>query len=226
MTSVEQSDLDKFNIKVTTFDKFKKGFNTVFPDMAYGLFFVYFVKPIFVGIIFRCRRLSNQTYYTSDMYFMRMTYDFFFILPTCLYPFLENLIGWQQFILFLAPVVCLEILIYIISVKPGNEKARKIHFRMVKVYVTTQQENDAMWSTDDEPEEGESESASHVSFSDIEFNLRKESIFRKEAVSIIGGPFNVDIRKPYKPVMICFVDLIVALSFFNFTLMYYWKYNF
>lgn len=126
----------------------------------------------------------------------------------------------------MAPVVTLEILLYLISVKPGNEKARKIHFRMVKVNVTTQQENDDMWSTDDEQEEGESESASHVSVSDLEFNFRKESFFRKPLIPLIGGPFNVDIRKPYKPVLICFVDLLIALTFFNFTIMFYWKYNF
>jgi len=38
-----------------------------------------------------------------------------------------------------------------------------------------------------------------------------------------GGPFNVDVRKPYKPVFICYVDLIIAITFFSFTLLTYWN---
>jgi len=38
-----------------------------------------------------------------------------------------------------------------------------------------------------------------------------------------GGPFNVDLSKPYKPVFILFVDLIFAVTFLVFTLLSYWN---
>ena len=37
------------------------------------------------------------------------------------------------------------------------------------------------------------------------------------------GPFNVNIKKPYKPVFICYIDLIMAISFLAFTLLVYWN---
>lgn len=90
MSSIEKSDLDKFGVTQKRFDNFKKVFNTLFPDTSYGIFFVYFLKPLIIGFIMRCRRLSNQTYYTSDVFFMRLTYDVLFILTSCLYPFIAN----------------------------------------------------------------------------------------------------------------------------------------
>ena len=38
----------------------------------------------------------------------------------------------------------------------------------------------------------------------------------------VGGPYNVEYKKPYKPVFIVFLDMIFAISFFSFTTLYYW----
>ena len=39
---------------------------------------------------------------------------------------------------------------------------------------------------------------------------------------MIGGPYNVDITKPYKPVFICYLDLMFSITFFTFSTLYYW----
>lgn len=54
-----------------------------------------------------------------------------------------------------APALVLENVLYFVSVKPGNVKAEKIIYRMIKVKVTTQEENDAMYSTDSDSSDNE-----------------------------------------------------------------------
>jgi hypothetical protein len=39
---------------------------------------------------------------------------------------------------------------YQLSVSEGNEKAKKIHFRLIKEHISTVEENNGMYSTDDE----------------------------------------------------------------------------
>ena len=39
---------------------------------------------------------------------------------------------------------------------------------------------------------------------------------------LIGGPYQVDLKKTYKPIFICMVDLIIALTFFIDSIGYYW----
>lgn len=39
----------------------------------------------------------------------------------------------------------------------------------------------------------------------------------------MGGPYSVEISKPYKPVYIVFLDLCIALTFFVFSIMWYWS---
>ena len=41
--------------------------------------------------------------------------------------------------------------------------------------------------------------------------------------SFVGGPYSVTISKPYKPVYIVFLDLAIALTFFIFSVMWYWS---
>lgn len=39
---------------------------------------------------------------------------------------------------------------------------------------------------------------------------------------MIGGPYNVNIVKPYKPVFVCYLDLMFAITFFTFSTLFYW----
>lgn len=41
---------------------------------------------------------------------------------------------------------------------------------------------------------------------------------------MIGGPFFVDLSKPYKPVFIIFLDLMIAISFLSISFLYYFTY--
>lgn len=55
-----------------------------------------------------------------------------------------------QTIVIALPVVLEELLLYFISVKSGKEHSKKIIYRLLKIKVQTEDENDAMYSTDDE----------------------------------------------------------------------------
>ena len=45
----------------------------------------------------------------------------------------------------------------------------------------------------------------------------------KKAGEFIGGPYITEINKPYKPIFICFIDLIVAITYILLSLMYSWN---
>lgn len=55
-----------------------------------------------------------------------------------------------QFLILTLPITAFEFLMYHLSVKDGNEKAKKIHFRLIKEHISTVEENNGMYSTDDE----------------------------------------------------------------------------
>ena len=38
----------------------------------------------------------------------------------------------------------------------------------------------------------------------------------------IGGPYYVNVQKPYKPVFILFIDLITAITYTNMTILFSW----
>ena len=55
-----------------------------------------------------------------------------------------------------------EFVAFFLSVKPGNRAARKLHFRMVKTKILNEQQNNEMWSTDDEVEDDIEKGDSHA----------------------------------------------------------------
>jgi len=117
---------------------FKNWFNATFPIYAFKVFLVYFIKPFVNSIIYRVRGITNQSHYAFEVFILRLTYDVFFIAPFCLYGFETASLTLKQFIALSVPCVLLELGLYFASVKPGNSKARKLHYRMVKVTVTSQ----------------------------------------------------------------------------------------
>lgn len=54
-------------------------------------------------------------------------------------------------------------------------------------------------------------------------NKGENELFQSRNVKYFGGPYQVDVRKPYKPIFICMVDLIVALTFMIISIMQYWS---
>jgi hypothetical protein len=70
--------------------------------------------------------------------------------------------------------------------------------------VNTEEDNDDMYSTDDESGEY--------------FNKEKQYYAERNS----GGPYNINPSKPYKPACIVFIDIYVTLTFFMVSLMYFW----
>ncbi len=64
-----------------------------------------------------------------------------------------------ELIMFIAPVLILEIIIYHISVKEAIKKAERINFRMIKTKINTEEQNNEMFSTDDEDHSERKEAA-------------------------------------------------------------------
>jgi hypothetical protein len=146
----ELTDLDI--VRKKWFDELKTDFNLVLPDESYPVLLLYIAKPIFVKIIRDCRRMTNNTYYTAQTFCIRCFYDLVFIASFILYLFETQAITPYQLALFLSPAFILELILYFVSVRPANKKALRIHYRMIRSSVNTQQQNDAMWSTDDQSE--------------------------------------------------------------------------
>ena len=45
----------------------------------------------------------------------------------------------------------------------------------------------------------------------------------KKDKQYLGGPYRVEFSKPYKPVFIVYLDLMLAITFFTISLMWYWS---
>lgn len=73
----------------------------------------------------------------------------------------------------------------------------------MKIKVNTEEENDAMYSTDEEGEYADESKQFH-------------------AASNAGGPYNINLKKTYKPVFIVFLDGLIFLNFFFVSIMYFW----
>ena len=48
------------------------------------------------------------------------------------------------------PVILVETILYFVSVRHGIERAERINYRMIKVNIETDDQNNEMFSTDDE----------------------------------------------------------------------------
>jgi hypothetical protein len=59
-----------------------------------------------------------------------------------------------------------------------------------------------MWSTDDNED----------------FNQKKES-----EIQLKNGPYQVDFMKPYKPIFICYIDLLITIITFFIVMIYDWN---
>jgi hypothetical protein len=48
------------------------------------------------------------------------------------------------------PVILVQTILYFVSVRHGIERAERINYRMIKVNIETDDQNNEMFSTDDE----------------------------------------------------------------------------
>lgn len=73
-----------------------------------------------------------------------------------------------------------------------------------------------MFSSDDE----DHNECGHFEGASEDTSVRSHQI--KKQLTDLGGPYSVELSKPYKPVYIVFLDLTFALTFFVFSVLWYW----
>ena len=44
-----------------------------------------------------------------------------------------------------------------------------------------------------------------------------------KAEELLGGPYLVEMGKPYKPIFICFIDLIFSITFIIVSILFFWS---
>ena len=89
---------------------------------------------------------------------------------------------------------------------------------MIKSKIQTETENNEMWSSAYEEDDNENDSEKNE---DDKKSKRIHILNLEEA----GGPYEVSLKKMYKPVFILFCDLLFAITFFSWTLIQFWRKN-
>ena len=128
------------------------------------VYLAYILKPtIMLAFVKACKFKMSRTYYTLNFFFYRVMYDivviFWFSYVLYAYMFIK------LFTLFIlcAPATVLQLIVFLISVNPSLTRNRKLRFRQLKKEITTQEQNDAMWSSDSESDHDRYESATNMS---------------------------------------------------------------
>jgi hypothetical protein len=106
------------------------------------------LKPLVNIIILNLKGVKNFSYYTFECFSIRITEDCLYLF-LCFFCFSSSLINFTQFMVVTMPVILLEVTIYFCSVLPAIKKTEKLHFRMIRDSITSIEENDAMWSSED-----------------------------------------------------------------------------
>jgi hypothetical protein len=137
------------------YKKSKRWVNNFFPMSAIAVYFAYFLKPWVIKIILKIRGMKDKmSFYSGEIFFMRFTYDFFFILTVTFIKYDSEDLSFWKMLGLMSPVLIGQPILYIFTVVPNKKINKKIRFRMVKTRVTTDEENMMMYSTDDEIEVG------------------------------------------------------------------------
>ena len=105
---------------------------------------------------------------------------------------------------------------------------------MVRQRIKNQVQNDDMYSTDEEKAQEDvldnnNENLTESVMQDEgkhKFRIDPKKQYQKinsKMENIIAGPYQVEFYKPYKPIFICFVDIMFGISFLVFTNLYAWE---
>ena len=146
-------------IKMNKHPKFLKAFDNIFPKVSPIILVMYVLKPFLIWFNARCNRMTNQSFYAGTLYVKRIVFNIFLIFFPSISMLFRGNIDVIELIMFIAPVLILEIIIYHISVKEAIKKAERINFRMIKTKINTEEQNNEMFSTDDEDHSERKEAA-------------------------------------------------------------------
>lgn len=87
---------------------------------------------------------------------------------------------------------------------------------MLKTRITTAEQNNEMWSSDDKDYTYETENSKVQDDEDASFDLDQQedgSTLRQITSRAKSGIYEVDFKKPYKPIFIVFCDLVCFVAF-------------
>lgn len=107
------------------------------------------------------------------------------------------------------PLFFYEIIIFTISVRHAIKYAERIHFRILRFKIQTDDQNSEMFSTDDED----------MSFDSSQSESNHSGVLLNKD---IGGPYHVEFVKPWKPVIVVYIDAIFAITYFTVVVLHYW----
>lgn len=68
--------------------------------------------------------------------------------------------------------------------------------------------------------QNEDNSSNHSNHSHRQTGITK---INQKAAELIGGPYLVELGKPYKPIFICFIDLNFAITFIIGSTLFFWN---
>lgn len=204
-----------------------------------GLIKLYLFKPLITFFAYIMTGISNRSIYSEKTYLIRMFVNclYFFLAYLC---FSKDLIDIDQFVFITFPIIIFEAIVYWVCVHPAESKVEKVYFRMIRSTISSVNENNEMWSTDDEEDDymhqddPEGDSCSSNSNFHLQ-NMRTLSLIQRRKSSEKtgnermlgvdltsgGGPFQVNFSKRYKPVFICFIDLVISISFAFFAFIFF-----
>lgn len=142
---------------------------------------------------------------------MRVVYDIIFIVFVSFHLLELDDIHVPEFFVLVLPAVIEEMALMVFSVRHSFKKRRKITYRMLKTRITTAEQNDAMWSSDDfdyskDNKESKAEVQNGINDS-FDLEDQKDQI-RDITNKSKAGVYEVDFSKPYKPVFLVFCDLV------------------
>ena len=139
-------------IPLKSHPKLKREFDNFFPMVSPNILYLYALKPIVIWTYAKCKKMTNHSYFANTLFVNRIVYDIFLIFfPSIGIMFTPKYhCNVKELIMFIAPALILEIIIYHISLKEAIQKAERINFRMIKTKINTKEQNNEMFSTDDE----------------------------------------------------------------------------
>lgn len=102
---------------------------------------------------------------------MRVVFDIIFILFYSFNLLETDIIEVPAFFILVLPILILESLLLVTSVKLSFKKRRRITYRMLKTRITTAEQNNEMWSSDDKDYTYETENSKVQDDEDASFDL-------------------------------------------------------
>ena len=130
---------------------FKKQLALLIGPYSKYILYLYFFKPFICTLVACCLKVHlGRTYYSTRLFIIRLSYDFaLIILPAYLF-YIEREYPLKIFFKLMVPLAIIEFMLFLFNVYPSFKTYQKVKFRLLREEITTQEQNDAMYSTEEE----------------------------------------------------------------------------